>query len=224
MISPAPHPIAVLEDDIPTRQRLVAAINEHADLAIVAELRSLAEARAWLRAEEFCAAMLVDLGLPDGNGLSIIPEVRARAAPPEVMVITSMGDRRQVMQAIEAGATGYLLKDAEPRAIAAAVLELLAGGSPISPSIARHLLRRFQEPPTGRPEDQAGLTLTSREQEVLTLVAKGLIYEEIADQLGISYHTVTTHARHIYRKLSASTRSEAVFEAVRLGLIRIPDL
>jgi DNA-binding NarL/FixJ family response regulator len=221
----APHAVAIVEDDVPTRGRLTEAINGHRALSVVAELGCLAEARDWLGRGEPCDALLVDLGLPDGPGVSIIREARGQASSPEVMVITSMGDRHHVLEAIEAGASGYLLKDADPGAVGDAVLELIAGGSPISPSIARHLLRRFQEPsgdpPAEQPEAASTLKLTPRETEVLGLAAKGLTYEEIAQLLGMSYHTVTTHTRHIYRKLSARSRSEAVFEALRQGLIRI---
>jgi DNA-binding NarL/FixJ family response regulator len=209
--------IAILEDDLPTRARLAEALGKHQALSVCAELGSVAEARDWLARGESCAAFLVDLGLPDGSGVDIIRELRASTRPPEIMVITAMADRHHVIEAIEAGASGYLLKDAEPAVVADAVLELLAGGSPISPSIARHLLRRIQEPPT----EKTALTLTTRETEVLTLAAKGLTYEEIAEALDLSYHTVTTHTRHIYRKLSSRTRSQAIFEALRQGLIRV---
>jgi DNA-binding NarL/FixJ family response regulator len=133
------------------------------------------------------------------------------------MVISSVSEQRRVMQAIEAGASGYLLKGTEAPTVPDAVLELLAGGSPISASVARHLLQKLQEPAPDKPTTK----LTERESEVLTLAAKGLTNGEIAEALGMSYHTVTTHTRHIYRKLSSRSRTEAVFEALRQGLIRI---
>jgi DNA-binding NarL/FixJ family response regulator len=105
-----------------------------------------------------------------------------------------------------------------------AVLALLAGGSPISPSIARHVLRRLQREGDAAPApDAPAPRLTPREHEVLTLIAKGFSFPEIADLLGVSAHTVTTHVRHIYGKLEVGSRGSAVYEAVALGLIRLGD-
>jgi DNA-binding NarL/FixJ family response regulator len=125
-----------------------------------------------------------------------------------------------VVAAIEAGARGYLLKDGSEAEIAEAILELKAGGSPISPQIARHLLRRFQEPD---PAPQTAPSLTDREREILDLVVRGFTFSEIAKGLDISTHTVTTHVRHIYRKLEVRSRGEAVYEALSLGLVKLAE-
>jgi DNA-binding NarL/FixJ family response regulator len=134
------------------------------------------------------------------------------------MVITVFGDEQHVVAAIEAGATGYILKDGSSQYIADSILELVHGGAPISPAIARHLLRRFRElsPPVRAP-DAPGLT--GREQEVLGLLVKGFTFAEIGDLLGISAHTVTTHVKHIYAQLAVRSRAEAVYEAMQLGLV-----
>lgn len=121
------------------------------------------------------------------------------------------------------GARGNLLKDAEPPDISRSVLDLLAGGSPISPSIARHLLARFQEPASSAWAESEGPRLTEREREVLELVVKGLAYGEIAKVLGVSWNTASTHVRRIYRKLEVRSRGEAVFEALQLGLVGLDD-
>jgi DNA-binding NarL/FixJ family response regulator len=137
------------------------------------------------------------------------------------MVITAFGDEKTVIAAIEAGASGYLLKDGSSAEVGEALLELVGGGSPISPSIARHVLRRLQRENEAPAEDAP--RLTEREHEILSLIAKGFSFPEIAGLLSISAHTVTTHVRHIYEKLEVSSRSSAVYEAVQLGLIRLEE-
>ncbi len=210
------YTIGVLEDDANTREYLVAAIEEHEALSVVAQWDSLGQARDWFKSGRACSAMLLDIGLPDGNGISLIPEIRKCQPSPEVMVITIFSDPVHIMGAIDAGVSGYLLKDADPETVRKSVLSLLAGGSPISPSIARYLLNRIQG-----SDDETVASLTEREREVLVLVSKGLTSGEVASALQISYHTVTTHVRNIYKKLSVTTRGEAVYEAQRLGIISI---
>ena len=126
------------------------------------------------------------------------------------------------MDAIASGAAGYVLKDGTEGEICHAIHELTAGGSPISPSIARYLLRRLQ-PSGSRPsgEDAAHRfdRLSEREFEVLGLVAKGFSVAEIAKLLSVSPNTIKTHVRHIYGKLEVSSRGEAVYQAVQLGIL-----
>jgi DNA-binding NarL/FixJ family response regulator len=217
------HSILIIEDDEPTRERLGAAVALHPELHLVAATGTLSEGAALVRAHK-PKVVLLDLGLPDGSGLDLIRLVSREKLPTEVMVVTVFGDESHVIAALSAGATGYLLKDGEAGYIGNAILQLLAGGSPISPSVARHLLRRFQPAPSpDRPSaaDSGETRLTRRETEVLQLVAKGYSYTEIADTLGMSIHTLTSHVKHIYRKLAVRSRGEAVFEALQLGLIQI---
>lgn len=215
------HSVLLVEDDDATRAHLAKEIAAHPELRLLGAAASCREARMRL-AESEPDVMLVDLGLPDGSGADLIRELSARRARTESMVITVFGDESHVVAAIEAGATGYLLKDASSEGIGRAILELLGGGSPISPAIARHLLKRFHSParaePPGRSVDLPGLT--EREHEVLTLLVKGFTYSEIARLLAISAHTVTSHVRHIYRKLEVRSRAEAVYEALQLGLVK----
>ena len=209
--------VFIIEDDTQTRERLAESVRQADDLALAGAVGTCAEARACLAADPPPAVMLVDLGLPDGSGTDVIRETRSLDPPPEAMVISVFGDERHVVAAIEAGATGYLLKDASD--VAEAIRKLLGGGSPISSSIARHLLRRFREP---APAVDADLpVLTPRETEVLRLVAKGFAYAEIAEMLSLSVHTVTTHVKNTYRKLEVRSRGEAVFEAVQRGIVDI---
>jgi DNA-binding NarL/FixJ family response regulator len=178
----------------------------------------LGEARAIL-AGRAVDVLLVDLGLPDGSGIDLIREVHASQPDTEIMVCTVFGDEAHVIASIEAGATGYLLKRDLPQLLAATVLELRAGGSPISPVIARQLLTRFVKPQPPAPADDESSGLSAREREVLSFISKGFTVAEIARMLGLSAHTVGTHVKRIYRKLAVHSRVEALFEAGRLGLL-----
>jgi DNA-binding NarL/FixJ family response regulator len=213
--------VLVIEDDHPTRERLGEIIEQADGLELAGCAADCAAARAELARTPPPQVMLVDLGLPDGSGIDLIRESRRLPEPPEAMVISVFGDERHVVNAIEAGATGYLLKDASAERIVASIADLLQGGSPISAGIARHLLRRFQQPPAAASGVEDLPELTPREMEVLLLVGKGFSYAEIAATLGVSAHTVTSHIKHIYRKLEVRSRGEAVFEAMQRGLLRI---
>jgi DNA-binding NarL/FixJ family response regulator len=219
------HRILLVEDDAPTRRHLARAVEAQPGLVLQAAAASCAEAEAQLA----CALpdiLLTDIGLPDGSGIDLIRRLRARTKDALAMVITALGDEKTVLAAVEAGASGYLLKDGSPTEIAEALRCLLDGGSPISPSIARKLLQRMHaDPPAPRvvASTHDGPALSPRETEVLRLIAKGFSYPEISGLLGITAHTVTTHVRRIYDKLEVSSRGSAVYEAVQLGLIRLDE-
>lgn len=212
--------VFILEDNPATRAQLERSVDTHRELAHAGSADSVESARAWLR-ENTTDVALVDLDLPDGNGVEVIREFATPNHHPEFMVITVFGDDRHVIEAIEAGATGYLLKEREPEHISQSIVDLVNGGSPISPSIARHLLKRFREGSDGHDPAPSTPHLTQRESEVLNMVVKGFSYQEIADALDLSFHTVTSHIKHIYRKLSVRSRGEAVFEAIQLGIVDI---
>ncbi len=212
--------VLIIEDDPPTRARLAEAVGGSGDLALLAAVGTCEAARAHLANSPVPAVMLVDIGLPDGSGIDLIRESRSLSPAPEAMVISVFGDERHVVAAIEAGATGYLLKDSTN--VAESIRKLLDGGSPISSSIARHLLRRFHHPAPATQKHGLDLPgLTARETEVLRLVAKGFTYAEIARMLDLSVHTVTTHVKNTYRKLEVRSRGEAVFEAVQRGIVEM---
>jgi DNA-binding NarL/FixJ family response regulator len=218
-IRPADISILLVEDDPPTNWRLKDAL-EKAGFDVAAAL-TLAEARASLEARK-PRVLLTDLQLPDGHGIELIRETRARLPDTEIMVISILGDEESVISAITVGATGYILKDAFPTDIAATVRELVAGHSPISASIARFIVRRTQSLPEPPPGPQLNTAkLTPREIDILWGIAKGFSYAEIASHLGMSRQTVPGHIKSIYRKLEVHTRGEAVFEALQQGLIKL---
>jgi DNA-binding NarL/FixJ family response regulator len=204
--------ILLVEDETSTRERLAAVIRRQPGWILLAAVGSLAEATAAL-ADCRPAILLTDLGLPDGSGIALIRECKQRWPSLECLVISVMGDEASVLNAIAAGAGGYLLKDASEADIVNGIHQLLAGGAPLSPSIAVHLMRRLQAPARGPT------ALSARELELLKLIAKGLTYDEVGRALGLRYNTVASYAKELYRKLEVHSRSEAVFEAVQLGLV-----
>ena len=207
--------ILVVEDDAATRAMLVDKINRSKRHAVVGAVGSLADARRSVD-ESNPDVLLVDLQLPDGNGIDLISEQSARNPALPILVISVFGDEERVVNAISAGAQGYLLKDDEEDAIVDAIDHLLRGESPISPSIATHLIRRFRQV---KPQRQDHNPLSDRELEVLELAAKGLSYRETAALMDVSVNTVGTFTKRIYTKLAVSSRAEAIFEARQMGLM-----
>lgn len=159
---------------------------------------------------------LIDLGLPDGSGVRLIEALRAQPASTLCIVATVFDDDAHLFPALRAGADGYVLKDQTPEALAEMLSGIAAGQPPLSPSIARRLLRHFQPEPAPAVAEEA---LTARETDVLRLVAKGLTVIEVATMLELSRHTVAGYLKAIYRKLSVSSRAEAALEATRRGLV-----
>ncbi len=208
--------VLIVEDDPVIRARFERAIDAHPRLRLAGSAGSLEEGGRMV-ADADADVLLVDLGLPDGSGIELIRRARARSPAMECMVITIYDDERHVMEALEAGATGYVLKDAMKEDVADAVLTLVGGGSPISPRIARALLGRIPRA-AAAPASVEGLT--RREVEVLEYLAMGYGRQEIADKLSVSVHTIHSHVKHIYGKLAAHSSTEAVFLARRKGLIR----
>ena len=218
----APTRILVVDDDDAFRESVCAAIARDDDLELAAQVNSVAAAREAIGHGDFDVA-LIDLGLPDGNGIDLIREISRTLPDADVMVVTVFGDEAHVLASIEAGATGYLLKRSLNDTLGETVRELRAGGSPISPVIARQLLHRFKRDTPESPQQPAAVVddggLSEREREVLLFIAKGFTVGEIANMLHLSAHTVATHVKHIYRKLAVHSRTEAVFEAGRMGLL-----
>lgn len=212
----APARVMVVEDDPLFRDAFVAAVAGAGDLLLAASAGTLAEA---LRALDGPPAdvLLADLQLPDGSGIELIRRVRRTWPHCQAVVATVFGDEAHVLAAVEAGAVGYLLKDSTPESLVEQLRTLRAGGSPISPLIARHLLRRLQPAAAGPPPPNP---LSDRETEVLQAITKGFSFDEIARLLGVSRHTVLTYGRRIYAKLEVNSKTEAVYEARRLGLVR----
>jgi DNA-binding NarL/FixJ family response regulator len=152
--------------------------------------------------------VIMDINLPGITGIECIRQVKLTGVPMLFMMFTVYENNDQVLEALKAGASSYLLKKTPPQQIIEAIKELHKGGSPMSASIARKLVTIFQEQPKGLNNEAA--VLTNREREVLECLAKGLLYKEIAEQLGISFHTVRQHIGKIYEKLHVQNKTEAI--------------
>lgn len=184
---------------------------------------SLAQAR---REALLCDAnvYLVDLGLPDGRGEEALRLLARHKPAAELLVFTVFGEESRLIGALEAGATGYVLKGCSAADLVAAIEQIADGGAPISPLLARLLLKQFRSVQDMRSEPAAGglasdVVLSDRETEVLKLVAKGYVNKEIALKLGISPATVGTHIKNLYRKLAVHSRVQVVRAAQERGLL-----
>ena len=218
--------ILLVEDEPGFAERFADIVRSDPEFTLMAVAPNCATARSILAGER-PDILLADLGLPDGSGIDIIRETATRYPDCDIMVVTVFGDEDHVLASIEAGASGYVLKDSIPTEFLSLLRQLRAGGSPITPVIARKLLTRFKSDPQARtseskpaPADVKSGILSPRETEVLAYIAKGFSFNEIAELLDMSAHTVTTHVKRIYQKLAVHSRGEAVYEAQQMGLLR----
>lgn len=217
--------VLLVEDEPGFAERFSSIIRSDPEFELIAVAPNCAAARNILEREQ-PDMLLADLGLPDGSGIDIIRETAARYPSCDIMVVTVFGDEDHVLASIEAGAAGYVLKDSIAGEFLGLLRQLRAGGSPITPVIARKLLSRFKADAaelSSAKTEIAGTVpklLSPRETEVLTYIAKGFSFNEIAELLGMSAHTVTTHVKRIYQKLAVHSRGEAVYEATQMGLLR----
>lgn len=215
--------VLIVEDEPEFLRRFSDAVLGESQLALAGAVTTVAAARALIDVAS-PDVVVTDLGLPDGRGTEVIRHARQRLPQGDVLVVTMFGDDANVTDCIAAGATGYLLKDAQPQQIPQAILQVRAGGSPISPAIARRVLDRMRQGQPQPPSSPAVVAhpvpgLSEREAEILQLVAKGLSFRDVGEVLAISPHTVTTHVKKIYQKLAVHSRGEAVYEAGQLGLL-----
>jgi DNA-binding NarL/FixJ family response regulator len=213
--------VLIVEDDPELLHRFSGVITNAADMSLIGAVPSGCAGLALL-ATRCPDVALIDLGLPDMDGTELVRQVRQSCPQADVLVVTMFVDDRHVLRSIEAGASGYLLKDSSDQRLLDGIREVRAGGAPISPSIARKVLQQLSmaqaELRVVKPGDAPGPSpLTSREHDILSLIAKGLSFNEVAERLDISVFTVVTHVKKIYRKLQVHSRGEAVFEARQSG-------
>lgn len=213
----SPIRVWILEDHDTFAKHLQRLIDSEDDLAC--EVRYSAAPELFDRLEKTDSppdVLLLDLGLPGMNGLEVLKKMSAGWSGIRVLVVSSSDDRENVYHAICNGASGYLLKTADPDEILAGIRDVHIGSAPLSSQVAGMILKGFAR--LG-PVDTHVDPLTSREEEVLRYLVKGLIKKEIAEQLGISQHTVDMHLRAVYRKLHVRSQTEAVSTALRQGLV-----
>ncbi|MEO6973666.1 MAG: response regulator transcription factor [Rhodoferax sp.] len=219
--------VLIVVDDAPYLQRCAAAVLADPRLSLTAGVTGGAAAIALL---DSCApdVMVIDPGLPDMAGSEVILHARRHCPGTLVLVVAESAHAGAVLSGIEAGATGYLLKNVPAARICLSIHELHDDGASVGPGMASHVLASLQHAPdTAAPAAANGMpvqggestSLSHREIDILRLVAKGLAFSEVSALLSISQHTVVAHVKNIYRKLQVHSRGEAVFEASQLGLL-----
>jgi DNA-binding NarL/FixJ family response regulator len=204
--------LLVVDDHPVVRNGLTGMLASQADFDVVGEAADGAEAVTAVAALQ-PDVVLMDLRMPVMDGVDAIRAIRNGPAAPPVLVLTTYDADADIVRAIEAGAAGYLLKDAPPVELYAAVRAVAAGGAPLSPTVAARLVHRVRDQPE---------TLSARELDVLRLVARGASNREVGRDLRISEATVKTHLIHAFEKLGVGDRTSAVTRAIERGLIDLP--
>jgi len=229
--TPAPIRVFVVEDQTKILKNQLKLLEGHPELSIIGTALSgetgLEEVRR-LKPD----VLLLDLGLPRMSGIDVTRVVKAELPQIEILIFTIFDEEDKVLEAVKAGASGYLLKGTPADKMVEAIKEVHQGGTVIQPSLARRLLKHFRvgetpaapEPASQQPEQREepeGKKLSARETEILQLIAKGVSNSEAATMLTLSKATIRTHLEHIYRKLEVTNRVEAVTEGLRKGLIQM---
>jgi DNA-binding NarL/FixJ family response regulator len=204
--------VAIVEDDPGIREMLTRVVERAPGLEF---LKSFPNAETALHALPDLApnVVIMDIQLPEMDGIECTRELKKTMPGTQVLIFTVFGDSDQVFRALEAGASGYLLKRTPRSEMVEAIKQVWDGGAPMSGEVARKVVESFRKaPPAKTPETEQ---LTPREEEVLGLLAKGYITKEIADQLAISFDTVRFHLKHIYQKLHVRSRTEALLKYLK---------
>lgn len=217
--------LLIIEDDPDASAYIKSACCEAFDFKEIHQALSFKTGQQAIDTLPDLGLVLCDIGLPDGDGLNLVAQSVGLGIP--TVVVSVLGNETTVLSAIEYGAIGYLHKELDADQIVTAIQQVLGGASPLSPSIASHVLRRLRQANNDKPQQKAASTahyssgtLTNREVQVLQLIAHGYQYNEVADQLNISIHTVGNHNRNIYRKLGVRSRTEAVYSAHKSGILK----
>lgn len=203
--------VAVFDDNKPRRELLQLLLNSSDGLICTGAFEDCRNI-----VKKLCAdipdVILMDIDMPFVNGIEGLKEVRAHFPTVKVMMQTVFEDEERIFEAIVNGADGYLLKKTPPAKLLEAISEVMEGGAPMTPAIARQVLLLFNG--QHRYTEKKDFNLSAREQEILAYLVKGLSYKMIADKCNISYPTVNSHISHIYEKLHVSSGTEAVAKAL----------
>ena len=211
-----PLAVAIIEDQREIREGLAALIGGTPGFECTGTFRSVEEALAPLQARP-PQVLLLDVGLPGMSGIEAIPLLKARSPGLALLMLTVYNDDDRIIQAVCAGACGYLLKKTPPARLLECLREVADGGAPMSPEVARRVMTLFRE---YRPPEKAEYQLTPHETRLLRLLVEGHNYKTAAAEIGVTVHAISFHMRHIYEKLEVHSKSEAVAKALRQGLVR----
>lgn len=213
--------ILMVEDDSDVRNWLSKVVANAFVSARITEASTVGQALSQLRNQEFDLAIL-DFNLPDGTAIDIIKRIKSHSPDTFCVIATIFDDDKHVFESLRAGAQGYLLKEQNGSELTEDLRGILSGDPPISPPVARRIIRYFNERNRGTGGEIDEANITRRECEILTMVAKGMNRSDIAAELNLSPNTVATHIKSIYRKLDISSKTEATMKAISMGLIE-PD-
>ncbi|MDF7801957.1 response regulator transcription factor [Pontiellaceae bacterium B1224] len=206
--------IWIVEDDAGYRRTLQRLLNRKEQMSCDRVFSSCPALFDALATEAHPDLVLMDLGLPGMSGVEGIQKLSKLAPDLAVVVLTVFSEKEKVLEALDAGAAGYLLKSATPQEIVQGVQQVFEGGAALSPMVARTVINEMQK---SIPTEQ--FNLSDREMDVLTQLAEGLALKQIADELGVSYFTVNFHVKNLYRKLHVQSQSGAVAKAFRSGIL-----
>jgi DNA-binding NarL/FixJ family response regulator len=198
--------VSIVDDEKELRQSIATFVNGSPGFRCVSAYKCAEDALKGLP-EDKPRVVLMDINLGGMNGIECVERLKAVAPEMQILMLTVYEDTDQIFKALEAGATGYLLKRSRPTKLLQAIREIDSGGSPMSSSIARKVVASFQK---SKHTGEKQIHLSPREEMVLNCLAKGLTYKQIADQLDISIDTIRTYLRRIYEKLHVQSRTEAV--------------
>jgi DNA-binding NarL/FixJ family response regulator len=212
---PATITVAIIEDQREVREGLAILINGTRGFRCTASFRTMEDALRMIGGA-LPTVVLTDLGLPGMSGVEGITRLKERYPDLPILALTVYDDDQEIFDALCAGASGYLLKETEPARLLEFIKEASVGGAPMSPHVARRVVKLFRE---FRPPDKASYKLTPSETELLKLLVDGHNYKTASAELGISTHTVSFHLANIYRKLQVHSKSEAVAKALRSRLV-----
>ncbi len=208
--------ILIVDDHPVVRDGLVAILSTQPDFEVIGEIGDGGAALDWLRsAQQLPDILLLDLEIPTLDGVEVLQQLSSVASNVPVLIFTAYDTDERILEAVKAGAKGYLLKGSPRNELFGAIRTVASGGSLLQPVVASKLMRQLREQPPAVP------TLTAREQEVLELLSQGLQNKEIAQRLTISERTAKFHVSALLSKLGASNRTEAVTIAIQQGLISV---
>lgn len=210
--------ISLIEDHPEYRESLALALSYAEGIQLTHQFGTAEQALHFLEYEangQMPDLILLDLNLPGMNGIEAIPWLKKQTPKTPIIILTQSEREADVVTAIAAGASGYLLKSATRNQLTDAIRLVIKGGAPLDPNVAKYILNKLHTPPTKKAETSA---LTDREIQVLTLLGEGLVKKQIAAQLDISSHTVDNHIRHIYEKLRVPNAPAAIAKAFKTGI------
>jgi two-component system, NarL family, nitrate/nitrite response regulator NarL len=215
----APLEVLIVEDDFFFQKVIEEALGSLGRPLLLDRAKSIEEAMHYLRQRSGSYPLaLIDLGLPDGDGIDMIGQIRDRFPSTTIMVISVGSEEHRVLDAIRAGASGYVLKGDSNLGLHEAIDQALKGLNPLSPTLARYFLKLASQT-TLQKSPQSEIRLTRRERDLLEQFAKGMSYQDAAQQMGVALSTVQTHTRSLYRKLGVRSSLQALSKARQHGLL-----